>query len=227
MNNYSFVSLDALKPSCNIPLEEQEKINLFVQEYNYEPYFKRDFRNYNLEEKLEKTEKYKGDNFIAKCAETVAALYFQQKHGFPSSITPDLTILKAHEKSWSADLPYNKIDKALPNIHVKSCRNISRFPISWHIQLSNTNGIGGRDSLLNNPDTEDLMCFATVEYDKVIENNKVYLKACIPVSFILKNNLLAPAIKTSLKKTKSLVYYEDKFIDDVMYKGLVSYKDVI
>lgn len=96
---------------------------------------------------------------------------------------PDLKVYASKDKSFDADLVKDEF-----NIHVKSCRYKSNFPVSWVFQPN--------DELVTSPGKEDVLALCT--FDKGDIN-------CVTIS--AKKVKYGEPIKKGLKK--KIIYLKD------------------
>lgn len=153
------------------------------------------------------------DHRLGKKAEIFAAWYLGHNKGFPLSKIVHFEIRKGRSKGWGADLPYaEKVDKRLPNVHVKSCskRTADRWGCTWTVQLSDRTGFGMDKTFLSGPD-DDLVVFVYLDDYK---SSQATIKAIVPCSEARKLLKLPMLEKYHGKKVS--IYYND--LVDLMQK---------
>lgn len=151
--------------------------------------------------------KAKMDQMIGKKAEFAVAKYLHDYAHFPL-LNPDLEIRQGSYKGWYCDLPYNKINSKLPNIHVKSCtQSTLRFvgDYSWTFQISNKYGKGGYDHIFNIVDDPNEQ--VALVYLEKFESDEVDIKG-IGRWIELRTKLVEP-VKPTLKGLKLCLNYRD------------------
>lgn len=161
--------------------------------------------NYYVENRNTSFDKAIEDIFLGKKAEFFAAYALFKYFNFPV-LFPDLEIRHGKLKGWDKDLPYNKLNYNYSNVHVKSCSEKTFNycnDFSWTFQNSNTNGVGGKDEVLNSKENDLIVLM----YLSTPESNTAVVKAIIPQNELFVY-LKAPK-KLSLINVKKCIYYED------------------
>lgn len=151
-------------------------------------------------------EKAKHDTLTGKYAEICALYVFNKHFGFPS-LNLDVEIREGKSKGWECDLPFNDIDKAFPNVHVKNCtkQTYTLFKqLTWTFNIKNENGIGGTDVLFTDGHDHELVALM---YVPDLESGKFYIAATAPWG-VIKYYLRDPIAKR-FKGTKSCLYFDD------------------
>jgi len=138
--------------------------------------------------------------FESKLAE-FGALEFARQHCGLSLKPPDLTIYEGSSCNFDADLRDENV-----NWHVKSCNNTTTKSCgeSYIFQYRDNRGSGGRDSLFDNPKSDDVICLVRVD-----ENNlKVQIRGLVKWSYaydlVLSGNPKSPA----MMGIKKVLYYD-------------------
>ncbi len=154
------------------------------------------------------------DNIIGKYGEVVANLELRRNLGFPNCKI-DFEIREGREKGWNVDLQYSVINSQYPDVHVKTCdedthnltMSFKNDKYSWTFQNQNANGRGGRDSLLEKNDTNELVVFMYVQgvwEDYIPEVRLVALAPWVKIK-----NLLKDPIIPKYKNIKKCIYLAD------------------
>jgi hypothetical protein len=181
--------------------EVNKKINIFVNALKE----KNQSIGYYAKKRNTTIGKATDDNFLGKKAEVFAWKYLVKQRGFPK-IKVDIEIRSGYHKGWKADLLFHEKDINFPNVHVKACQqNMVNWigDYSWTFQISNNDGIGGKDAIFNGSDN-DLVAFVFIEDP---EASKAIIKAIMPWGEIKK--YLKDPKKLELKGLKKCVYYRD------------------
>lgn len=133
-----------------------------------------------------------------KLAEFATAIFLATQLGFPE-LDPDLTIYKAREKSWAADLPYSTVDESLPDVHVKSADTITaaRYDESYVFEL--------KDTLFRRQKDRDLI--AMVLYNA--SSGELTVRALAKWSYICEKQLFGEMKVHQLRSSKVCIYYKD------------------
>lgn len=123
---------------------------------------------------------------------------------------PDLNIYCSNEKSFGADL---KTDKY--NIHVKSqgLKSIKRYGHSWLFQRF--------DSLVNNPNSYDIIAFTAVD----IDNREVEILGFCKATDLTSKNLWSECKVWSFRKTKVALYLTEILPYDIVFPNLKSMEE--
>lgn len=150
--------------------------------------------------------------FVGVKSEFLAKTHLEKTCGFPS-IDIDTEVRKGSKKEWRIDLPYGRIDDKFPNVHVKSCDQWGvdfAGDYSWLFNLSNDNGVGGRDTIFEGPDS-DLVAFVFL---RTPESSEGTIKAIMPWGKI--KGLLREPKANKFKNTKRAIYLNDikEYIDE-------------
>jgi len=114
--------------------------------------------------------KIEEDIAIGKAVEFAVCRYYQSLgHNVEE---PDCKVYKGYGKSYDADLLLNANNGKQYNLHIKSCRENSNFPVSWLFQKN--------DSLVTRPADNDRVCLCTINLNtstvtiiKPIQANKL------------------------------------------------------
>jgi hypothetical protein len=133
-----------------------------------------------------------------KLAEFATAIFLTTFLGFPE-MDPDLTIYKAREKSWAADLPYSVDTPEYPDVHVKSADTItaSKYEESYVFEL--------KDTLFRRQTDRDLI--AMVLYNPT--SKELTVRALAKWSYLCEKQLFGLMKVHQLRSSKVCVYYKD------------------
>lgn len=132
-----------------------------------------------------------------KLGEFAANQFLQNEFHFPNNVTPDIRVYSKGDKSWDADLLYNKADTEYPNVHVKCCtkQTAKRYGESYVFQCSN--------GLFRDVKSTDYICM--VLYDPP----KFCVRSLVSWSYLHKLNIFRLPKLDKHKGSKVCIYYED------------------
>jgi hypothetical protein len=151
------------------------------------------------------------DIILGKYGEFATAYFLRKNLDFPPTVI-DCEIREGPRKGWQVDLPYKSMNPDYPDVHVKTCddvtcaflRNNGTDRFSWTFQYANKSGKGGRDKLFDNPNSPDLIALV---YTPRITAAQFTMVATAPWKRLHK--LLKLPIKDALKPLKRCIYYAD------------------
>jgi len=144
--------------------------------------------------------KIESQAFESKLAE-FGALEFALKYCDLQLKSPDLTIYDGAACSFDADLTNNEVEW-----HVKSCNNKTAKSCgeSYVFQYKDNNGRGGRDSLFDNPKSDDMICLVRVDEDRL----KVQIRGLVSWKYAYDLVLAGNPKSDAMIAIKKVLYYD-------------------